>query len=40
LPAGFKLEGPAVIEQLDSTVVVPPQCHADIDNYLNIIIRF
>ncbi|MGG4603345.1 hydantoinase/oxoprolinase family protein [Paenalcaligenes sp. Me131] len=40
LPAGFTLQGPAVIEQLDSTVVVPPQCRADIDNYLNIIIRF
>ncbi len=40
LPAGLQLQGPAVIEQLDSTVVVPPQCHADIDEYLNIIIRF
>ena len=39
LPAGLVLDGPAVIEQLDSTVVVPPQSRAEIDTYLNIIIR-
>lgn len=39
LPVGFVLQGPAVIEQLDSTVVVPPTSEAEIDLYLNIIIR-
>lgn len=39
LPVDFVLQGPAVIEQLDSTVVVPPQSQAEIDRYLNIIIR-
>jgi N-methylhydantoinase A len=39
LPAGFMLTGPAVVEQVDSTVVIPPDTHAEIDKYLNIIIR-
>ncbi len=39
LPAGFSFEGPAIVEQLDSTVVVPPGTKAEVDQYLNIIIR-
>ncbi len=39
LPAGFSLEGPAVVEQVDSTVVIPPGATASVDKYLNIIIR-
>jgi N-methylhydantoinase A len=39
LPAGFMLTGPAVVEQVDSTVVIPPGTHAEVDKYLNIIIR-
>ena len=39
LPAGFKLEGPAVVEQVDSTVVIPPGTSAEVDKYLNIVIR-
>ncbi|MDQ0475200.1 hydantoinase/oxoprolinase family protein [Labrys wisconsinensis] len=39
LPAGFTLKGPAVVEQVDSTVVVPPGTTASVDTYLNIIIR-
>jgi N-methylhydantoinase A len=39
LPAGFSLAGPAVVEQVDSTVVIPPGTTAEIDKYLNIIIR-
>ena len=36
LHAGMKLEGPAVIDQLDSTTVVPPEASASIDEWLNI----
>ncbi len=39
LPAGFRLEGPAIVEQVDSTTVVPPWAAAEVDKYLNIIIR-
>jgi N-methylhydantoinase A len=38
LPAGFKLAGPAVVEQVDSTVVIPPGTSAEVDKYLNIVI--
>ena len=36
LPAGARIEGPAIIEQLDSTTVVPPGVTAEIDPWLNI----
>ncbi|MGW3470411.1 hydantoinase/oxoprolinase family protein [Saccharopolyspora sp. NPDC000995] len=36
LPAGCRLTGPAVIEQLDSTTVVPPGARVEIDEWLNI----
>ncbi|GJD64369.1 hydantoinase/oxoprolinase family protein [Methylobacterium frigidaeris] len=39
LPAGFRLAGPAVVEQVDSTVLVPPGTRAEVDPYLNILIR-
>jgi N-methylhydantoinase A len=39
LPAGFELTGPAIIEQFDSTTVVPPGTRMEVDKYLNIIIR-
>jgi N-methylhydantoinase A len=39
LPAGFTLVGPAVVEQLDSTVLIPPGMRAEVDKYLNIIIK-
>ncbi len=39
LPAGARLSGPAVVEQLDSTTVVPPGFSAEIDGWLNIILR-
>jgi N-methylhydantoinase A len=37
--AGAKIEGPAVIEQLDSTTLVPPGLVAKVDPWLNIIIE-
>ena len=39
LPCGFQFKGPAIVEQVDSTTVVPPGAAAEVDKYLNIIIR-
>ncbi len=39
LPCGFGFSGPAIVEQVDSTVVVPPGARAEVDKYLNILIR-
>ena len=36
LAAGTVIEGPAVIEQLDSTTLVPPGVDAEVDEWLNI----
>lgn len=36
LPAGTQLVGPAVIDQLDSTTVVPPNTNGEVDEWLNI----
>ncbi len=36
LHAGVRVEGPAVIEQLDSTVLVPPNIEAEVDEWHNI----
>jgi 5-oxoprolinase (ATP-hydrolysing) len=38
LRAGDRVEGPAVIEQYDSTTVVPPGLTAEIDRYGNIVV--
>jgi N-methylhydantoinase A len=38
LPAGTVLTGPAVIEQLDTTTIIPTKVKASIDEYLNIIL--
>ena len=37
--AGAEFSGPAIVEQIDSTVVVPPNTTATVDKYLNILIR-
>lgn len=40
LPAGATLQGPAVIEQLDTTTVIPPFVKVvEVDEYLNIIMQ-
>jgi len=39
LAAGAIFEGPAIVEQFDSTVVIPPATTAEVDTYLNILIR-
>ena len=36
LPAGCTLEGPAIVQQLDSTIVVPPGVSAAVDEHLII----
>ncbi len=36
LPAGAEFHGPAIIEQVDSTTVVPPGARAEVDPWLNI----
>lgn len=39
LPCGARFEGPAVIEQLDATTVVPPDAVAEVDEWGNLLIR-
>ncbi|HEX5195051.1 MAG TPA: hydantoinase/oxoprolinase family protein [Solirubrobacteraceae bacterium] len=36
LPAGVQFSGPAVIDQLDTTTLIPPGVRAEIDEHLNI----
>ena len=38
LHAGFSIEGPCIIEQLDATTLVPPQATVTVDAWLNLII--
>ncbi len=39
LKAGMKVAGPAIIDQLDSTIVVPPGVTAEVDRSLTIVMR-
>ena len=39
LTAGATFEGPAIVEQFDSTTVIPPKTTAEVDKYMNILIR-
>jgi N-methylhydantoinase A len=39
LKAGAEFYGPAIVEQVDSTIVIPPESHASVDKYLNIVIK-
>ena len=39
LRPGARIDGPAIVEQLDSTVVVPPGDGAQVDGYSNILIH-
>jgi N-methylhydantoinase A len=39
LRPGARISGPAIVDQLDSTVVVPPGDEAEVDGYSNVIIR-
>ncbi len=39
LTAGAKFDGPAIVEQFDSTTVAPPNTTAEVDTHMNILIR-
>jgi N-methylhydantoinase A len=39
LKAGATFNGPAVVEQFDSTTVIPPNTSVEVDKYMNILIR-
>jgi len=39
LPEGVEIHGPAIVEQMDSTIVVLPDYRAVLDRYGNLIIR-
>jgi len=39
LPAGARFDGPAVIDQLDSTTLVPPGVAVEVDGWLNLILH-
>ena len=39
LPAGARFAGPAIVEQLDATTVVSPGVAAEVDRFLNIMMR-
>ncbi|NWO12840.1 hydantoinase/oxoprolinase family protein [Virgibacillus sp.] len=39
LPVDSFIHGPAIVEQLDTTIIIPPQFTATVDEYKNIIIH-
>jgi N-methylhydantoinase A len=39
LPAGCTIEGPAIVEQMDTTVLIPPNARAAVDNRLNLVVE-
>jgi N-methylhydantoinase A len=39
LPLEFQLNGPAILEQMDTTVVIEPQNNVSSDRYGNIFIK-
>ncbi|BDG59538.1 hydantoinase/oxoprolinase family protein [Caldinitratiruptor microaerophilus] len=39
LRAGDRFEGPAIVEQLDTTTVVPPGCAVTVDAYGNLVVE-
>lgn len=38
LRAGNRIQGPAILTQFDTTIVVPPKLHAEVDGFGNVII--
>jgi len=40
IPVGAVIQGPAIIEQMDSTSVIPPKWTAFQDKYANLIVRY
>ena len=39
IKAGAEFTGPAIVKQVDSTVLIPPNATAAVDQYMNILIR-
>src|SRR5690606_7915703 len=39
LPQGATFDGPAIIEQADTTIVMPPRTHCRVDDYGNLVIN-
>ena len=39
LPTGATFDGPAIVEQQDTTTVIPPRTHCKVDPYSNLIIN-
>jgi N-methylhydantoinase A len=39
LGAGNRIEGPAIVEQMDATTFLPPGAVATVDPYLNLIVE-
>ena len=40
LPVGATIEGPAIVEEPESTTVLPPGARAEIDRWANLIVDF
>jgi N-methylhydantoinase A len=40
LPVGARLEGPAVVEEAESTTVLPPGSMAEVDPWANLLVSF
>src|SRR5207247_9768417 len=40
IKAGNRLAGPAVVQQMDTTTLIPPQVVATVDRHGNLIVRF
>ncbi len=40
IPVDAEIYGPAVVEELDSTILIPPGFHAKVDEYGNIILSY
>ncbi|WP_102692500.1 hydantoinase/oxoprolinase family protein [Rummeliibacillus pycnus] len=40
LPTDIQIQGPAVINQLDSTILIPPTFIAKVDEYRNILVQY
>lgn len=40
IPCGCVIKGPAIVEQMDSTSIIPPDWHALNDPYLNLIVTY
>ncbi|MBW7851322.1 MAG: hydantoinase/oxoprolinase family protein [Rhodospirillales bacterium] len=39
LPQGATFDGPAIVEQADTTIVMPPRTHCRVDDYGNLVIN-